>query len=192
MSNSRLTYDAAVHPVDEDQLTDRARLGDARALEELLSHVRPDVLRWCARYLGVQDAEEACQDVLLAVSQKITRFEGRSSFQTWLYAIASHCALDTYRKIKRRAEERPVEPLPTMVEGQRTSVIAGTRIDLLDALDQLRRDKPDLVEPVVLRELGGLAYSEIAERLGQPIDTVKTHIRRGRLHLRETLATRHG
>lgn len=180
-----------MHHVDEDQLAGRARLGDAQALEQLLSLVRPDVLRWCARYLGEQDAEEACQDVLLAVSQKITRFEGRSCFRTWLYTIASHCALDAYRKIKRRAEERPVDPLPTVVEGRTTSVIAGTRIDLMDALDKLRRDKPDLVEPVLLRELGGLTYQEIADRLGQPIDTVKTHIHRGRLHLRETLATRH-
>jgi RNA polymerase sigma-70 factor (ECF subfamily) len=109
-----------------------------------------------------------------------------------LHAVASNCALDTYRRLKRRAGEQPVDQLPTVVDARRTSVIAGTRLDLLDALDQLRRDKPDLVEPLVLRELGDLTYQEIADRLDLPIDTVKTHIRRGRLHLRDNLAARHG
>jgi RNA polymerase sigma factor (sigma-70 family) len=180
-------YHADVQPDDEEQLVKRACRGDADALDQLLRRVRPDVLRWCARYLGEQDAEEACQDVLLAVSRKITEFEGRSRFQTWLYAIASNCALDTYRRLKRRAGEHPVDQLPTIVEGRTTSMIAGTRIDLLEALDQLRKTKPDLVEPVVLRELGDLTYQEIADRLGLPIDTVKTHIRRGRLHLSKAL-----
>lgn len=180
----------ARHSDDEEQLADRARRGDAEALEQLLSKIRPGVLRWCARYLREPDAEEACLDVLLAVAQNITQFEGRSRFQTWLYAIASNCALGTYRRLKRRAGEQPVDRLPTVVEGWTTSVVAGTRIDLLEALEQLRNDKPDLAEPVVLRELGDLTYQEIADRLDLPIDTVKTYIRRGRLHLRESLATR--
>ncbi len=180
-----------MHDVDEEQLAELARRGDAQALEVLLARVRPEVLRLCVRFLGVQDAEEACQDVLLAVARNIGRFEGRSRFRTWLHAVASNCALDTYRRLKRRAGEQPVDQLPTVVDDRRTSVIAGTRIDLLDALDQLRRDKPDLVEPLVLRELGDLTYQEIADRLSLPIDTVKTHIRRGRLHLRDNLAARH-
>jgi RNA polymerase sigma-70 factor, ECF subfamily len=182
-------YDAGMQPGDEEELAERARRGDAEALDQLLSRIRPGVLRWCARFLGTQDAEEACQDVLWAVAKNIDRFEGKSRFQTWLHAIASNRALDTYRRLKRRAGEQPVEQLPTVVEGRTTSVIAGTRIDLLEALDQLRKDKPDLVEPVVLRELGDLTYQEIADRLGLPIDTVKTHIRRGRLYLRDHLAT---
>lgn len=180
-------------PADEEQLTERARHGDAEALTALLRLVEPDVLRLCGRVLpDRQDAEEACQDVLLAVARNITRFEGRSRFRTWLHAIASNCARDTYRRLKRRAEEQPTDVLPTVAEGRTTSVIAGTRLDLLEALERLERDKPDLVQPVVLRELGQLSYVEIAERLDLPLDTVKTHIRRGRLHLRETLTNRDG
>jgi len=180
-----------VDPVDEEQLAGRACRGDTAALNTLLRLVEPDVLHLCGRVLPHrQDAEEACQDVLLAVSRNIAGFEGRSRFRTWLHAIASNCARDTYRRLKRRAEEQPTDTLPTVVDGRTTSVIAGTRLDLLEALERLEKDKPDLVEPVVLRELGQLTYTEIADRLGLPIDTVKTHIRRGRQHLRETLRTR--
>jgi RNA polymerase sigma factor (sigma-70 family) len=181
-----------VYPDNEEQLVNQSRRGDIAALNMLLRRIEPDVLRLCHRYLyHQQDAEEACQDVLLAVSTNIIRFEGRSDFRTWVHAIASNCALDTYRRLKRRADEQPTHPLPTVTEVRTTSVIVGTRIDLLEALEKLEKDKPELLKPVLLRELGQLRYAEIAAHLSLPIDTVKTQIRRGRLHLRKTLATRH-
>ncbi len=165
-----------------------ARNGDAEALNALLGQVRPEILRHCGRLLPHhQDAEEACQDALLAIAAAITGFKGRSQFRTWMHAVTANAARQTYRKLRQRAAEQPTSELPAVADPRTTSVIAGTRLDLLDALDKLEYDRPDLVEPVVLREVAQLEYSEIAERLDLPIGTVKTHIHRGRQRLRELL-----
>jgi RNA polymerase sigma-70 factor (ECF subfamily) len=176
---------------DEDilsKLIARAKQGDPNALNSMLRHIQPRVLAHCNRLLfDPQDAEEACQDALLAVSTSIAKFEGRSSFHTWFHAITANSARATYRKLKRRASELPTSELPIVADRRTTSVIAGTRIDLLDALEQLEQDAPDLVRVLVLRELAQLEYNEIAERLKLPMGTIKTHIFRGRRRLRQIL-----
>ncbi|HEV2778455.1 MAG TPA: sigma-70 family RNA polymerase sigma factor [Actinophytocola sp.] len=178
---------------DEDRLVERARRGDRAALEALLATIRPSVLRLCGRVLPhPHDAEDACQDALLAIATNITRFEGRSRFRTWVGAVASNGARQTYRTLKRRASEQPTGELPPVADGRTTSVIAGTRIDLLEALERLERDRPDLLAPVVLREIGQLEYAEIADRLNLPIGTVKSQIHHARRHLRATLAAQPG
>ncbi|MYR55376.1 RNA polymerase subunit sigma-24, partial [Streptomyces sp. SID625] len=75
----------------------RAAAGDPAALEELLQEIRPEVLRRCARFLPCrEDAEEAAQDVLLQVARRITTFEGRSRFGTWLYTVVANCCRQKY------------------------------------------------------------------------------------------------
>lgn len=176
---------------DEEALAARARQGDRDALNELLRHIRPEVLRRCGHLLPhPEDAEEACQDALLAVAQHITRFKGRSRFRTWAYTIVTNSVRQTYRKLRQRAAEHPTAELPPVAEARTTSVIAGTRIDLLDALEHLERDHPALVGPVVLRDLAHLEYREIAERLDLPEGTVKTHIHRARRYLQGRLTGR--
>jgi RNA polymerase sigma-70 factor (ECF subfamily) len=168
-----------------EELARRAAGGDRRALDDLLAAVRPDVLRQCARVLPhPMDAEEACQDTLLAVSRRIGTFEGRSRFSTWLYQVAANASLDTYRRLKRRAAGMTGEELPEITTDLRTSVIAGTRLDLLDALEQV---DGRVGEPVVLRDLLGLDYAEIAEVLGIPTGTVKSRIHEGRQSLQRIL-----
>uniref|UniRef100_UPI0030F717A7 sigma factor-like helix-turn-helix DNA-binding protein n=1 Tax=uncultured Nocardioides sp. TaxID=198441 RepID=UPI0030F717A7 len=61
-----------------------------------------------------------------------------------------------------------------------TSVIAGTRLDLLEAMETLEREHPQLVEPLLLRDVYGLPYDEIASLLGIPLGTVKAQIHHGR------------
>jgi RNA polymerase sigma-70 factor (ECF subfamily) len=177
---------------DDEALAARARQGDQDAVNELLRHIRPEVLRRCGRLLPhPEDAEEACQDALLAIAQHITRFEGRSRFRTWAYAIVTNSVRQTYRKLRQRAAEHPTGGIcDDIADARTTSVIAGTRIDLLDALEHLERDHPALVEPVVLRDLAQLEYREIAERLGLPEGTVKTHIHRARRYLQARLTSR--
>ncbi len=160
-----------------------AASGDVRALDELLRLIEPDVARRCQRILPhALDAEEATQDALMAVVKRIDGFEGRSKFSTWLYRVSSNAAVDTYRRLKRRAIEG--DQLIEITSDNRTSVIAGTRIDLLDALVQV---DARFGEPVVLRDLQGLDYAEIAEVLGVPVGTVKSRIHEGRRLLQRLL-----
>ncbi len=174
---------------ESETLAQKAAAGDAVALNALLALIGPEVLRQCGRILPcLQDAEEACQDALLKVAQHITGFEGRSKFSTWLHVVVANCARQTYRSLKRRAAERTDADLPVNLPDPRTtSVIAGSRLDLLDALERLEAHRPHLVTTLVLRDLCQLDYDEIAEQLAIPAGTAKSQVHRARQHVRQSL-----
>jgi RNA polymerase sigma factor (sigma-70 family) len=174
-----------MHSSEVDDLARIASGGDLAALNVLLVTVRPEVLRMCGRMLpNREDAEEACQDTLLAVARDIARFEGRSAFRTWLHRVATNRAHSAYRNSRRRPTEC-VDLLPEVADPRRTSVVASTRIDLLDALAHLR---PELAEALSLRDVLGLRYAEIAALQQVPEGTVKSRIHQARHQMRERLA----
>jgi RNA polymerase sigma factor (sigma-70 family) len=173
-------------PADLETLALAAAAGDETALHTLLSTIRPEVLRVCARFLPYrEDAEEACQDTLLAVARGIGQFQGRSAFRTWLHRLAANRARSTYQVLRRRfGTEAAGVPLPDRPDPRRTSVVAGTRLDLLDALEGL---SPEYAEAATLRDVLGLSYGEIAALLEVPEGTVKSRIHEARRRLRERL-----
>ncbi|MEV6290890.1 RNA polymerase sigma factor [Streptomyces sp. NPDC051896] len=173
-----------------EDLARRAAAGDSAALNRLLTEIRPEVLRRCGRFLPCrEDAEEAAQDVLLQVARHISRFEGRSRFSTWLYTVVANCSRQKYRELKRRAAEQPaaIEPAHA-VDPRTTSVIAGSRVDLLEALERLERTHPHLVAPLVYRDICQLDYAEVAERVGIPLGTLKSRLHEARKLVRPWLA----
>jgi RNA polymerase sigma factor (sigma-70 family) len=178
---------------DIEELAPLAAAGDRAAMDDLLREIQPRVLRHCARFLPYrQDAEEACQDVLLKVATKLHTFQGRSRFSTWLHEVTANQARQTYRTLRRRAAERTSDVPVERPDPRTTSVIAGSRLDLLDAVERLEAEHPDLLAAFVLRDLGDLEYAEIASRLGVPLGTVKARIHAARRHVRDSLAERTG
>lgn len=174
--------------VDVEELARRAAAGDREALEDLLAAIQPRVRRIAGRMLLYpQDAEEAAQDALLLVATRIGQFDGRSKFTTWLHAVASNSARSTYRTLKRRAGERLSDELPVHADPRTTSVIAGSRLDLMDALEVLGSTHPELVEPLVLRDVQELDYNEIARLLDTPLGTIKSRIHHARQAVRPLL-----
>ncbi|WP_405059327.1 RNA polymerase sigma factor [Kribbella sp. NBC_01505] len=186
---------------DGDALDDLARRAaqDPALLDELIRQVQPQVMRICQRILPHRaDAEDACQDALLAIATKIGTFSGRSRFSTWVHVVASNAARETYRRLKRRAVENPAawqdDDRPARYDRpdpRTTSVVAGTRLDLLDALEHLETDLPETVTSVVLRDIYELSYDEIADQVGVPIGTVKSRISRARVSLKAQLLPQH-
>jgi RNA polymerase sigma factor (sigma-70 family) len=161
--------------------------GDATALASLLAAIEPMVLRACGRFLPCrQDAEEACQDTLLAIARHIGSFEGRSSFRTWMYRIASNQSRSTYRWLKRRALVTGSE-MPIAIDPRTTSVIAGSRLDVLDALDKMSAQQARLI---ALRDILDLDYDEIAEELGTNVGTIKSRLHDARQRLKYLLDAR--
>ena len=169
-------------PDDIDDLARRAREGDRAALETLLEAVRPRALNVCRGVLPYSgDAEDACQEALLNVATKISTWNGRGRFTTWMHVVALNSARTTYRKLKNQA-------VPTDFEGghhdrpdpRTTSVIAGTRLDLLDAMETIEKEHPQYVEPLLLRDVYGMAYEDIAQLIDVPLGTVKAQIHHGR------------
>lgn len=174
--------------LDIEELAVRAAAGDEAALDRLLREIQPRVRSVVARMLPYpQDAEEAVQDTLLAVARNIGGFEGRSRFTTWLHRVAVNSARSTYRTLRRRYVEQAVADLPMAVDPRTTSVIAGSRLDLLEALELLAADSPELAEPLVLRDIGELTYQEIADQLALPLGTVKSRVHHARAFVRPLL-----
>lgn len=174
----------APSPDEIDELARRAQSGDRDALEGLLATLRPRVLNVCRGVLPhLADAEDACQEALVNVATRIGSWNGRGRFTTWLHVVALNAARSTYRRLKTHTvvAADPLEPGPLESPDPRTtSVIAGTRLDLLEAMETIERDHPQFVEPLLLRDVYGLSYEEIATQVGAPLGTVKARIHHGR------------
>jgi RNA polymerase sigma-70 factor, ECF subfamily len=167
-------------PDDVDELARRAQGGDRDALEQLLTAVRPRCLNICRGVLPyTPDAEDACQEALINIANKIGSWHRNGRFTTWMHVVAVNSARTTYRRMKNQAFSSDVLPLEKP-DPRTTSVIAGTRLDLLDAMEVIERDHPQFVEPLILRDVYGLPYDDIAELIGVPLGTVKAQIHHGR------------
>jgi RNA polymerase sigma-70 factor, ECF subfamily len=167
-------------PDEIDELARRARDGDRDALELLLAAIRPRALNVCRGVLPyTPDAEDACQEALINIANKIGSWGGRGRFTTWMHVVAVNSARTTYRRMKNQAVASDVLPLEKP-DPRTTSVIAGTRLDLLEAMESIERDHPQYVQPLLLRDVYGMSYEEIAEQVGAPLGTVKAQIHHGR------------
>ena len=171
-------------PDEIDDLAHRAQAGDDAALDAVLTAIRPRTLNVCRGVLPhTPDAEDACQEALLNIATKIGSWGGRGRFTTWTHVVAVNCARSTYRRMKNQATATdPLEhsPLTERPDPRSTSVIAGTRLDLLEAMETIEREHPQYVEPLLLRDVYGMSYEEIAEQVGAPLGTVKARIHHGR------------
>jgi RNA polymerase sigma-70 factor, ECF subfamily len=130
----------------------------------------------------------------MAVVRGLPRFDGRSRFSTWVYRVAVNASLDELRRRRRRPE-------PGLEDDGRTGGLSAladpagtdqldpeTTADRLDVDAALRRLSPEFRAAVVLRDLCGLDYAEIADVLGVPPGTVRSRIARGRAALVPMLA----
>jgi len=183
--------DSGATPAEIDELARRAQAGDRDAMEALLTAVRPRTLSVCRGVLPyTPDAEDACQEALIKVAEKIGTWNQRGRFTTWLHVVAVNSARSTYRRMKNQAIAADPAESPTMhrPDPRTTSVIAGTRLDLLEAMEALERDHPQFVQPLLLRDVYGLAYEEIAQQLDTPLGTIKAQIHHGRRLVRPMLA----
>jgi RNA polymerase sigma-70 factor (ECF subfamily) len=170
--------------VDEDSgLIARARSGDRAGLDALLRRHHDRLYAVCRRVTGSDaDAADALQNTLIAVVRGLYNFDGRCRFSTWTYRIAVNASLDEVRRRSRRpiasadiAEPEPHDDFDNVA-------------DRLDADAALRKLSPDHRAAIVLRDVCGLDYAEIAEVLDLPAGTVRSRIARGRAALVPLLA----
>lgn len=167
------------------ELVEAARAGDRSALERLLAEHIDRVHALCRRMTGNDaDADDATQEALLAIVRGLTRFDGRSAFSTWVYRVTTNVCLDELRRKRRRPE-----PQETLGEGPSTAPdISGAVSAAVDIDGALRQLPLDYRAAVVLRDLCGLDYAEIATVLDIPAGTVRSRIARGRGSLASLLA----
>ena len=159
-----------------------AQRGERGALDELLRRHYDRIYSVCRRITTHDaDAADATQHALIAIAKGIARFDGTSAFSTWTYRIATNAALDELRRRKRRPQplgepdnDRPGSfSRPAETSGDATGEATAVRLDIEVALRSLPHD---FRAAVVLRDLCGLDYAEIAEILDIPPGTVRSRI----------------
>ena len=172
-------------PVDDPDapLVERAKRGDRRAYEQLVERHQARLLTLAGRTLGSEnDAADAVQEALLRAWLALPRFRSGSRFSTWLYRITINAAHD--QRLKRRPE--PVDEIaerPDPRDPFRESQLSGDLQRALNGLDE------DFRLAVVLYDVVGASYAEIAELTGVAEGTVKSRIFRGRKELAHALGT---
>ena len=134
------------------------------------------------------DAQDLVQEVLLRVRRGLANYQP-GNFEGWLSRITTNAFLDRVRKQKRR----PTQPLPDdpdrFIEGSPGVTAELAQRDLPDHLqDLLMTLVPEYRVPVVLKDVLGFSYEEIADHLDIPIGTVRSRIHRGRSRLRDALS----
>ncbi len=171
-----------------DPMVERARAGDAGALEALLQHIAPTAHRFSRRMCRIDhDADDALQNTLLAVATRLGEFEGRSSLTSWVYALARSACSRRRRGLKNAppvadddaAERASESPSPEESAGRRE--LARVVSDALDALPEEAR------EVLVLRDVEGLTAPEAAEAVGISVVALKSRLHRARAALHGAL-----
>lgn len=159
-----------------------AAAGDRDALSDLVDASRRDVWRYLAFHAGVGEADDLTQETFLRALGTLSRFEGRSSFRTWILVIARRVLIDELRRRRSRpttvSSEHWVEQadLRTLAVGAAPAGVAE-RVEWETLLRDLG---PDRREALVLTQVLGLSYQEVADICGCPIGTVRSRVARAR------------
>jgi RNA polymerase sigma-70 factor (ECF subfamily) len=178
-------------------LIERARSGDTRAFEDLARREERALYRHALRIVGTtSDAEDIVQDALFSAWRSIASFQGLS-FRAWLFRIATNRALDHLRSRKRRPE-LPLDPpddddvtwAEPVAAGPDLTQLVGDR-EALAAVEAALGSLPaEQRTALLLRDVEGFAYEEIAVITSVELGTVKSRIHRGRLAVRNVLIAR--
>ncbi len=182
---------------DEPELIARSARGDLDAFNAIVERYQRPLYNLCLRMLGSpQAAEDATQDAFIAAFRAIHRFRG-GAFRAWLFRIAVNACYDELRRrqgrpllsldVPRGESGRAFDvqnPGPTLEERAQTSELRGAIQEGLNALPSDQR------VAIVLCDVQGLGYAEIAQVMGVSLGTVKSRINRARSRLRAFLRSR--
>ena len=175
----------------DEELARRFAAGDAGAFDELLTRHRDALYRFARWSLGAarDEAEDATQDVLVEIYRSLPRFEGRSRLRTWMFGLARNVCRQRRRALRRTSSN----PTRSVDSGEAFRDVPDCGADLDAALERreiqeavglaIDRLSPEHRSAVLLRDIEGLSYEEIAEVLGIPLGTVRSRLHNARLAL---------
>ena len=181
---------------DESELVARAREGDRAAFSQLVWHHQDQIHNMVYALVGDRDdADDLAQEVFVKAYRSLPRVRGGSKFHTWLYRIGVNCALDHVRSRNRRRSLalecdrcRDTDLVDPGVSSPEASDSKVMRKELQAILERaLASLPPDHRAAVVLRDIDGLHYEEIAYATNCSIGTVKSRLFRARARLRKLL-----
>ena len=182
---------------DDSELVERALAGEQNAFRSLYDRYQQKIYALVGSMTGPgEDVHDIVQEAFVRAFRSLKNFRGHSSFYTWLYRIAINAATDHRRKQARQSQHRSARPLEEIDRGP--TQIAAPESDNPEA-DLYRSELSGLMnralktlsdehrQVIVLREINGLSYQEIAEVTGVTIGTVMSRLHYGRGKLARTL-----
>jgi RNA polymerase sigma-70 factor (ECF subfamily) len=182
-----------IEPSDEE-LIERFQKGDREAFEQIVARYKDQLLNFAYRFLGSrQEAEDVVQDTFLRVYRNRKAYRRVARFSTWIYTIAGNLAKTELRKRKRRKlfsisdlgfEEKDYE-ISDLTYNPEDDVEGTLKEEIIQK--EIERLPPKFREVIILRDVQGLSYEEIALILRIPIGTVKSRVNRARLRLQRRL-----
>ena len=177
----------------DELLLRRACKGDVQAFEELMQSHESRIYAIALRMMGDrEDAQDCAQEAMVRIYRAMGSFKGQSALATWIYRITMNTCLDELR----RRKARKVTSLDSLVDNGwsptdtgDTPEEHGLRVEKQNALNRAIQSLPDdMRAAIILRDVKGYSYDEIASILGANVGTIKSRISRGREKLREILS----
>lgn len=175
---------------DITQLVKKAQKGDTRAFEQVIEQYYTKIYNIALGTMGnPHDAEDAAQNALIKIYGAIGEFRFKSKFSTWVYRVAMNSCRDELRKRKRvthiSSEEIGESDFGADIQSPETYALKSeASIGLRDAIDRL---KDEHKTAIVLRDINGFSYEEIARITKCSVGTVKSRISRARTALKDLL-----
>jgi len=171
----------------EPELLRKAQRGDERAFAEILRMYETPIFNYVYRLTGDRSlAEDLTQEVFVRVFQALPRFSLRCKFTTWLFQVTKNRVLD-----ELRARERRPHTVVSIEDAPRLEVVDAPveRLETIEAVWRAVRElNPDLKMALLLRDITGMPYSEIADSLEITLATVKWRIFKAREEVQLALA----
>jgi RNA polymerase sigma factor (sigma-70 family) len=177
-------------PGTDDQLVAEVRAGSDKAFEELYARYRPAIGGYVMSMTGDhQRAEDIAQDVFMSALRRLRETENPIAFRPWIYAIAKNACIDELRR-SQRTHEVPLEsgddaPMPRRLIAHDIDAAVEHRQRLRDLRGAFHGLSENHHRIIVMRELEGLSYSQIAERMGMSRPMVQSTLFRARRRLTE-------
>jgi RNA polymerase sigma-70 factor (ECF subfamily) len=189
-----------IHP-EEAAVVEQLKAGSDEAFAWLIARYQQPLYSLIYRILpNPGDAADITQEVFVKIFRGIGRFHGEASLRTWIYRIALHEALNQRRWWTRHGrhevaidershgEEQNVGIVDTLEDNQESPFDAAAHSEIAARVDAALREVPEPFRTVVvLRDIEGFGYEEIAEILNANLGTVKSRLMRGRSHLKSRL-----
>jgi RNA polymerase sigma-70 factor, ECF subfamily len=188
--------------LDEAMMVEQARAGDMAAFSRLVSRYQDRILNTCWRLCGnLEDAQDLCQEAFLHALKAIRGFQQQAQFYTWLFRIAVNLSISQRRKAARAPRLSLHDADGDCLADEPQARIAGridrepqepaAQLSAREIHDRVLRELEGLDDDhravVVLRDIEGFDYQQIAEILEVAVGTVKSRLHRARLELRQRL-----
>ena len=178
--------------MDADRLlVERTREGDLEAFEEIVDRHRAVVYRVAARVAGREEADDVAQDAFLRAFHRLQGFRGDASFRAWLLQITHNAAVDHVTRRRDVPDAEQVERMTGAAPERDAARLPAERLEASERRDRLEYKLTGLRREhrvvLVLRDLEGLPYEEIAEITETPLGTVKGRLHRARAELIDLL-----